>query len=122
MTYNLLDHFYKWYKENEFFDIDVDDINKISDNRFEVYGTMYLMVDEFEVDTELYNFFQGVADDEVNNIPEYLRKYFDKDSFIEDCINDIKANSDPVYVLSCDNVVREYYTDDGEFWYIYRVN
>lgn len=84
-----------------------------------IYYKDYLVLTDEEADEEAELWAFELADDAESEIPNYLRPYFDKDSYVADYVRRLSRGE----ILNSYKGVEEYIElDNGTSFYIYRRN
>ncbi len=77
------------------FDLKLDDLNdiEVDGNRITVQGIEYLAGDDNDMKKAHRDDADSYVDEEEHLIPEHLRPYFDRESFINDLVHEDRANA-----------------------------
>lgn len=107
-----------WLRDNGNNDGPDDIDTAYGDNRYNVGNCTYRVLLDDEADDAETEYWESYIDDGViNQIPQELRQYFNRDQFVED----MKRYEDRGRLASYDGCQNEYRAPD-DWYYIYREN
>jgi hypothetical protein len=108
-----------WSRDNGNNDGPDDVDTAYGDNRYTCGGATYRVLLDDEADDAETAYWESYIDDAViNQIPDDLQSYFNRDQFVAD----MKRYEPRGRIAGYDGCENEYSAPDGEWYYIYREN